>query len=85
MRAKLDFEAVQAMLGVFLSCHAESLLAHGAHPDQVTDDDGAGAALALAMRDVLAEQRREGARVLDALDYCLGTLAFLRQVPLTSV
>lgn len=83
LRAKLDFEAVQAMLQVFLVCHTESLQAQGVHPDR--EEEGPGTELALALRAVLAEQRKEGARVMESLDYCLGTLSFLRHVPLTSV
>lgn len=88
MRSKLDFEAVQAMLQGFLACHAEELQAQGVHPEHPDEDamtDEAGAQLALALRDVLVEQRKEGARLIDELDYCLGTLSFLRHVPLTSI
>lgn len=83
MRAKLDFEAVQAMLQVFLTCHAEVLQQNVDHPDR--DEDGPGARLALALRAVLQEQRDEGARLMESLDYCLGTLSFLRHIPLSSV
>ena len=85
LRSKLDWEAVQAMLHVFLTCHAEVLQAEGVHPEHAADADAEGQALALALREVLQEQRSEGARLVDSLDYCLGTLSFLRNVPLSSV
>ena len=43
-----------------------------------------GVQLALALRTVLAAQRREQARVMDSLDYCLGTLSFLRNLPMAA-
>ena len=83
--AHLDYEAVQAMLAVFLRCHAEALMEHGVHPaaggDPATEE---GVQLALALRTVLAAQRREQARVMDSLDYCLGTLSFLRNLPMAA-
>lgn len=85
LRSKLDWEAVQAMLHVFLTCHADVLQAHGVHPERATEADADGKALAMALRDVLQEQRNEGARLVESLDYCLGTLSFLRNVPLSSV
>lgn len=85
MKEQRDWEAVQAMLRVFLTCHADVLSAHAVHPAQATESDDPGAVLALALRAVLQAQRNEGARLVDSLDYCLGTLSFLRHVPLSSV
>ena len=93
MRAKLDFEAVQSMLQAFFTCHSDVLQAHGVHPEQArenldaasSDDEEPGIQLAMALRAVLVEQRKEGSRLMDELDYCLGTLSFLRHVPLSFV
>lgn len=81
LESRLDFEAVQAMLGVFFACHSDSLIASGIHPDAGGDADGTQ--LALSLRNMLREQMREGDRVVQSLDYCMGTLSFLRNVPLT--
>lgn len=79
LRAQRDWEAVQAMLAVFLAVHAEGVQQYAADP---SNGDEEGAALGLALRTLLAEQQRESARVLQSLDYCMGTLSFLRNVPL---
>lgn len=78
LRAQLDWEAIQAMLAVFLVVHAESIQLHARDPAA----DEPGSALGAALRALLAEQRRESERVVQSLDYCLGTLSFLRNVPL---
>ncbi|WFD33760.1 rRNA-processing protein utp21 [Malassezia cuniculi] len=82
LEARLDFEAVQAMLGVFFTCHSDSLIAQGIHPD-AGDNDSDGTQLALSLRHMLREQVREGDRIIQSLDYCMGTLSFLRNVPLS--
>lgn len=82
LEARVDFEAIQAMLGVFFACHSDALIAAGVHPD-VEGGDPDGISLALSLRHVLREQMNEGDRVLQSLDYCMGTLSFLRNVPLS--
>lgn len=77
--ARRDWEAVQAMLAVFLTVHAESVQQHGARADA---DDAEGAALGQALRTLLAEQQRVTEHMVDSLDYCMGTLSLLRNVPL---
>ncbi|WFD30083.1 rRNA-processing protein utp21 [Malassezia sp. CBS 17886] len=79
LQTQCDYEAVQAMLAVFLACHSDTFT------EQAASDDGSPSALALAVRGMLAEQQRQGERVVDLLDYCLGTLSFLRDVPLSFV
>ncbi|PKI85082.1 hypothetical protein MVES_001224 [Malassezia vespertilionis] len=47
LHAKQDYEAVQAMLAVFLDAHGEALQANGVDPDSASPDQGAALALAL--------------------------------------
>jgi U3 small nucleolar RNA-associated protein 21 len=42
-----------------------------------------GETLAEALRLLLVEQHREGTRVMELLEYCMGSLAFVRDLPLT--
>lgn len=78
--ARRDWEGVQAMLAVFFSVHAESILEHARDPS--SGGDGEAAALGQALRALLAEQQRVSEHMVQSLDYCMGTLSFLRNVPL---
>jgi U3 small nucleolar RNA-associated protein 21 len=93
LRRHLDYEAVQALLAVFVRVQADVLIALGikvtAPPqgDASMERDGEladeGETLAEALRLLLVEQHREGTRVMELLEYCMGSLAFVRDLPLT--
>ena len=59
-----DFEAVQALLSVFLSVHADVLVANGE--------------LKVGLENLRKEQNRETARLRELVGYAMGTLGFLR-------
>lgn len=94
LEAGQDLEAVQAMLAVFLRLHREELIrlgAVGAHGDINHDgdetmgdneDNEQGQLLRTALQHLMAQVHAQSTRVLDLLDYCTGTLAFLRDIPL---
>ncbi|KAK0527960.1 rRNA-processing protein utp21 [Tilletia horrida] len=97
LRAHLDYEAVQAMLAVFVRVHGDVLIAHGVRPKALEggedgemqveeptegDEEAEGRALAEAVRQVLVELHAESSRVMELLDYCLGSLALIRDIPL---
>lgn len=42
-----------------------------------------GRELGQALRELIVEQNKEGQRVMELLDYCTGSLAFVRNVPLS--
>lgn len=87
-----DFDAVQAMVAVALRVHGDVIVENGIKNDQLvmevdgsSDDEAAdfeGTAVAEALRQLMAEQYRESNRVLDLVQYCVGTLAFVRDMPL---
>ncbi|PPQ86912.1 hypothetical protein CVT25_009798 [Psilocybe cyanescens] len=64
LRAHRDFEAVQAMQGVFLRAHGDVLVAN--------------AEMRAALEEMREVQRRESARVLELIASSLGTLGFVR-------
>ncbi|KAK0544166.1 rRNA-processing protein utp21 [Tilletia horrida] len=98
LQAHLDYEAVQAMLAVFVRVHGEALIANGVRlkSSQAQDDSGfieldgmddeaaeeQGRALAEAVRLLLVELHTESSRVMELLDYCLGSLSLIRDIPL---
>ncbi|KAK1925552.1 WD-repeat protein [Papiliotrema laurentii] len=59
-----DFEAVQALMNVFLSVHADVLIANEE--------------LKNGLRNLQEEQKRETARLRELVGYAMGTLGFLR-------
>lgn len=67
LRAKRDFEAVQAMMGVVLRVHGD-VLVENAELEQCL----------VALRDA---QRKETTRVLEMTAQALGTLAFVQAAP----
>jgi len=66
LETRRDFEAVQALLNVFLRTHAEVLL-----ENEETEEE---------MEILLAVQRRESERVLELTASSIGTLGFVRDV-----
>lgn len=78
MSQHLDFDAVQAMVAVALRVHADIIVENASHDAQ--DEDGV--ALAEALRSLMTEQHRESSRILDLTQYCMGSLAFIRDMPL---
>lgn len=51
--------------------------------DEDQGEDQEGKALAESLREVIVEQHLQSERLIEMLDYCLGTLAFTRNLPLT--
>lgn len=51
--------------------------------DEEEDEDEQGQELAEALRAVMLEQHNEGNRVMELLSYCVGTLSFVRNLPLS--
>ncbi|KDN39399.1 WD40 repeat-like protein [Tilletiaria anomala UBC 951] len=97
LQAHLDFEAVQAMLRVFLQIHSDLLIANGVtlatqelsgdtpmgtDGDDVNESSEEATALRHSIRALIVQQHLESARVLDLLDFNLGTLSFVRDIPL---
>ena len=64
LRSHKDFEAVQAMMSVFLTVHADVLMANQE--------------LRELLHRLREEQKRESGRLRDLVGYALGTLNFLR-------
>lgn len=68
LRSHKDFEAVQALLAVFLRPYGEIVVGEG--------DDGKGRT---ALEDLLEVQRAEAGRVMRMVTASLGTLNFVRE------
>jgi U3 small nucleolar RNA-associated protein 21 len=68
LRSHRDFEAVQALLAVFLRLYGEVVVGEG--------DDGSGRR---ALEDLLEVQRTEAGRVMKMVTASLGTLSFVRE------
>ncbi|PWN33653.1 Utp21-domain-containing protein [Meira miltonrushii] len=80
-----DYDAVQAMVSVALRIHGDMIAMNGTKSDaNTTDEEDAdqGEQLGTAMKTLMAEQYREGNRLLDLVQYCMGTLSFVRDMPL---
>jgi U3 small nucleolar RNA-associated protein 21 len=85
LQQHLDYDAVQAMVSVALKIHGDMIAMNGTKPDAtITDNKDADESdqLGGAMRALMAEQYREGNRLLDLVQYCMGSLAFVRDMPL---
>ncbi|EPQ28641.1 uncharacterized protein PFL1_03944 [Pseudozyma flocculosa PF-1] len=97
-----DYEAVQALLSLFLRIHSDVLIQYGVRPDGSRRQDGRGVdesegqdededegegdegrELASALAECISANHRESKRVVDLLEHCLGTLSFLRNLPMT--
>ena len=93
-----DFEAVQALLATLLKLHTDLILqtfnpeSDGGQDDvemAMEDDDDAGpdeqevTRLKSVIRKLIRMQVAESNRLNGLLDHCLGTLAFLRGLPMT--
>ena len=68
LRSHKDFEAVQALLAVFLRPYGEIVIGEG--------DDGKAKK---ALEDLLEVQRAEAGRVMRMVTASLGTLSFVRE------
>ena len=68
LRSHRDFEAVQALLAVFLRLYGEIVVGEG--------DDGEGRRV---LEDLLEVQRAEAGRVMRMVTASLGTLSFVRE------
>lgn len=64
LQSHKDFEAVQALMSVFLSVHADVLIANEE--------------LKNGLKNLREEQKRETARLRELVGYAMGTLGFLR-------
>ena len=64
LRSHRDFEAVQALMSVFLAVHGDVLIANAELRDRLA-----------ALKD---EQRKQSRRLRDLVSYATGTLSFLR-------
>lgn len=93
LRQHLDYDAIQAMLAVTLKIHSSLIIENGVKPvtnqlddgveDQSESQDDEGLRLGQALRELMIEQYKEGNRVLELLQYCVGSLAFVRDLPLS--
>jgi U3 small nucleolar RNA-associated protein 21 len=64
LRSHRDFEAVQAIMSVFLTVHGDLL---------ISNEELAG-----QMEDLREAQGKEGKRLSELVGYAMGTLGFLR-------
>jgi U3 small nucleolar RNA-associated protein 21 len=83
LKSHRDFEAVQAVLNVFLTVHADVLIANGggsgAGDDILGQGQGEGEVNLQGKLEELREvQRKEGGRLSELVGYAMGTLGFLR-------
>lgn len=97
LQQHLDYDAIQAMVSVALKIHSNLIIENGikvVEGQQAVDDsqmdEGVdegqsfeGRELGQAVRELMIEQYKEGNRVLELLQYCIGSLAFVRDLPLT--
>jgi U3 small nucleolar RNA-associated protein 21 len=68
LQSHRDFEAVQAILNVFLKVHADIFLIND------NDDDG----LTAELKKLIEVQKQESERILELVTSSLGTLGFVR-------
>lgn len=64
LRAKLDYELIQAWMSVFLRLHSDSIT----HDQRIIE----------AIKVWREEQARESKRIGELLSYCSGVIGFLR-------
>jgi len=65
-----DFEALQSIISVFLSSQREALLGNEVEPELVASLDR-----------LMTAQKQETTRLHALVGYCLGSLAFIRNLP----
>lgn len=92
LRQHLDYDAIQAMISIALKIHSSFIIENGIKVidgnsnDTImndTEQSKDGLQLGQAVRELMIEQYKEGNRVLELLQYCMGSLAFVRDLPLT--
>lgn len=76
LRAKRDFELVNAWMSVFLRVHSDAVRAGVGGEEEEEEDDGQ--ALQDALAEWKVEQQREGQRLSELVGYCRGVVGFLR-------
>lgn len=96
LRSRKDFEAVQAILNVFLSAHSEVLIGDGSRLDQEEDNEessegmqveskerinGSNDPVQRALQDMLDAQLEETKAVGNMIRSSLGMVAWARGVP----
>lgn len=69
LSSRKDFEAVQAMLSVFLRVQGDMLVSSGAEVRE-------------SMQRLMKEQERETKRIGSKIGYCTGVLSFVRNTPI---
>lgn len=74
LRSRRDFEAVQALVGVFTRMHGEVIV------ENANGDDEDGRALEEAVSSLLEAQKSESARLLELVSSSMGALGFVRDV-----
>lgn len=79
LRQHLDYDAIQAMLAVALQIHSTFIIEHGTKVigGEAKEADE-GQLLGQALRELMIEQHKEANRVLELLQYCMGSLEFIR-------
>jgi U3 small nucleolar RNA-associated protein 21 len=98
LQEHLDYDAIQAMVSVALKIHSTLIIenaikggtAEGKEEDmemelefEGDDQEQEGRELGQTIRQLMIEQYKEGNRVLELLQYCMGSLAFVRDLPLS--
>ena len=74
LRSRRDFEAVQALVGVFTRMHGEVIV------ENANADDEEGRELEEAVESLLEAQKTESARLLELVASSVGALGFVRDV-----
>lgn len=96
LKQHLDYDAVQAMISIALKIHSSFIIENGVKvvdgkygdttmvdTETSLEQSEEGLQLGQAVRELMVEQYKEGNRVLELLQYCMGSLAFVRDLPLS--
>lgn len=78
LRSHRDFEAVQAVLSVFLAVHGDVLIANGGGIGGDEEHEEHEPDLRGKLEELREVQRKEGGRLGELVGYAMGTLGFLR-------
>jgi U3 small nucleolar RNA-associated protein 21 len=79
VRARKDFELINAWMAVFLRAHADAVEEISGISDQnVGNLNDASVKLRAALAEWKVEQEREGKRLAELVGYCRGIVGFLR-------